>query len=131
MTKPLLTTLCLLALSACGQPTVEVVVPLGIVNVSPHDGAVGIAKDAVPTLCFNREMDVTAAKGSLSLRVEGEASNVPGLGIKAANVPECLSLDHEDLLADTAYVIVASKGLAAADGFELAVEVTSRFRTAP
>ncbi|HEY3452224.1 MAG TPA: Ig-like domain-containing protein [Myxococcales bacterium] len=131
MTKPLLTTLCLLALSACGQPKVEVVVPLGLVNVSPHDGAIGIARDAVPTVCFNREMDVTAAKGALALRVEGETGNVPGLGIKAAGVGECLSLDHEDLQADTAYVIVAAEGLASADGSTLAVELTSRFRTAP
>ena len=131
MTKTLLPMLCLLALAACGDPKVEVVVPLAIVNVSPHDGATGIAPAAVPTVCFNREMDLTAAKGSLELRVDGETSNVPGLGIKAAGVLECLSLDHEDLLADTAYVIVAKKGLAAADGTLLAVEVSSRFRTAP
>ena len=129
MTKPLLTTLCLVALSACGQPKVEVVVPLGIVNVSPHDGAVGIARDAVPTVCFNREMDVTAAKGALALRGEGEASNVAGLGLKATGLAECLSLDHEELLPDTTYVIVAADGLASADGTTLAVEVTSRFRT--
>jgi hypothetical protein len=131
MIKPLLTTLCLLALAACGDPKVEVVVPLAIVNVSPHDGATGIARNAVPTVCFNREMDVTGAKGSLAMRVDGETGNVPGLGIKAAGVAECLSLDHDDLLPDTAYVIDAAKGLPATDGTLLAVTVASRFRTAP
>jgi len=131
MTKPLITTLCLLALSACGAPTVEVVVPLAIVNVSPHDGATAIATDAVPTLCFNREMDVDGAKGALSLRVEGEASNVPGLSIKAAGLAECLSLDHDELQPETNYVIVAAKGLPAADGTQLVLDATSRFRTGP
>ncbi|MGC4114354.1 MAG: Ig-like domain-containing protein [Myxococcales bacterium] len=130
MNKLLLTTLCLVGLSACGQPRVEVVVPLGIVNVSPHDGAIGIATDAVPTVCFNREMDVTAATGALTLRVEGESSDVPGLGIKATAVAECLALDHEALLANTSYVIVVSKGLAAADDTRFAADVTSHFRTA-
>lgn len=131
MTKTLTTSLCLLALAACGDPKAEVVVPLAIVNVSPHDGATNIAPDAVPTVCFNREMDAATAIGALGLRAEDAPANVEGMILRAAGSAQCLSIDHDSLAADTAYVVTAAKELKSADGTPLGLEIVSRFRTAP
>ena len=130
MSKPLLLAFSVLALAGCAEPTLEVQVPLSIVSVSPHDGANGIALAAVPTVCFSREMDAAAAVGNLVLEVDG-AAEVPGDSVKATGTPQCLSVDHAALSANTGYLVRAKQGLTSKDGTALAAELVSRFRTAP
>ncbi len=116
-------------LFGCGQPQLQVTVPLAVVNFAPHDGAVGIDPATVPAVCFNRPMDAAAASGALSL--EGESGGaVPGLSIVAGGDNHCLLLQHEALAGDTGYVIRLRSGLASADGAALATDLASRFRTA-
>ncbi|MBI5549275.1 MAG: Ig-like domain-containing protein [Deltaproteobacteria bacterium] len=130
MNKTLLLAAFAVLLAACGEPRVEVVVPLAVISVSPHDGATGIDRSAAPTVCFNREVDAQTAASSLSLEVEGGAG-ADGQAVKPAGVSYCLSLEHHELKADTLYVIRLAKGLLAADGTPLAAELTFRYRTAP
>ncbi|MGI5864211.1 MAG: Ig-like domain-containing protein [Myxococcales bacterium] len=117
-----------LALSACGEPSLEVNVPLAIVNVSPHDGATEVDLQAEPVVCFNRDMDPALAEGFLVLQTEASGAEV-GQGISQSGSPRCLVIEHVGLESDGAYVVRAKEGLAAADGSELAVEIVSRFRT--
>jgi len=114
----------------CGDPQLEVNVPLAVVNFSPHDGAAGIAVDARPTVCFNREMNPADAAGMLVLEKDtGEA--VAGQSVAATASLRCLALEHAPLEANGAYLVRAKEGLSASDGAQLAVEIVSRFRTAP
>jgi hypothetical protein len=69
MVKPALLGIAL-ALAACGQPKVEVSLPLAILNVAPSDGATGVAPSAVPTVCFSRAMNAGTASGLLVLQTE-------------------------------------------------------------
>jgi hypothetical protein len=118
----------LLTVSACGEPTLEVNVPLAVVNLSPHDGAVGIDPLAKPVVCFNRDMDPALVAGFVAL--EDEAGAVVGEAASASTNPRCLVVEHSGLEADSGYRVRLSQGLRAADGSELAVEIVSRFRTA-
>jgi hypothetical protein len=112
----------------CGQPQLQVSTPLSVVNFAPHDGAVGIGLTTVPTVCFNREMDVSTASGAMSLELEGGAA-VAGLVVAETADAHCLALHHEPLAAETAHLIRVKAGAPSADGTELAVELTARFRT--
>lgn len=129
MHKPLMTALGLLALAGCGDPKVEVVFPLGIVNVSPHDGATGIETSVQPTVCFNRDVDPASLGDALALEEEG-AGALPGQSPKATSSARCVAIDAGALEADTAYVIRIKATLEAQDGTALGTEITSGFRTA-
>jgi hypothetical protein len=118
-----------LLLVACGEPQLEVAVPLAIVNVSPHDGATGIDPQAKPIVCFNRDVSAAGATGFLQLEDEDSGEAI-SQGLATAGNARCLMIDHAGLKADTGYVLRASVGLPSSDGAELAAEVTSRFRTA-
>jgi hypothetical protein len=124
--RKLLMTVGFVVLSSCG-PKVEVIVPLAIVSASPHDGATGIDRAAVPTLCFNRDM--SAATPDLILESESGAA-VSGQTVQATGNPRCLSISHDLLEPNTLYQVHAKLGLKAADGVELAADVVSHFRTA-
>jgi hypothetical protein len=130
MSKLLLPALGLFALLGCGQPTVDVVVPLAIVAVSPHDGSTGIDLAAVPTVCFSQDMDAAKAEGSLLLETESGVA-VSGQSVKAAGSVRCLSIAHDALTADTNYVVHAKLGLKAGDDSEFKADVLSHFHTAP
>jgi hypothetical protein len=129
MCKRLLPALGLFALLGCGQPSVDVKVPLAIVAVSPHDGATGIDLTAVPTVCFSQDMDASKAEGSLVLETE---AGVPagGQSVKAAGSVRCLSIAHDALTADTSYVVHARLGLKSSDDTEFQADVLSHFHTA-
>lgn len=122
--------LCALALSGCGQPRVEEVLPLAVVEIAPSDGATGVDPAGLPTVCFNRAMDASRAAGSLLLELEG-AGAAPGQGLAAAGDAHCLILRHDRLQPSSAYVVRALQGLTSAGGEALASEVRSRFMTSP
>lgn len=117
-----------LAVSACGEPSLEVNVPLAIVNVSPHDGATEVDPQVKPLLCFNRDMDAALASGFLALETEADGTEV-GQGISQSGSPRCLVVEHAGLESNAAYLVRAKEGLTAADGSALAVEIVSRLRT--
>lgn len=120
--------LVVVGLVACGDPKVEIQVPLAVVNVAPHDGATSIELNAVPTVCFSQDMDTSLAAASLVLEEDGGGA-VTGQTLSAAGSARCLSIAHDPLKADTAYLIRVKQGLKSAEGTELAADVASRFRT--
>lgn len=128
MLKPVVVAIGFAVLAGCGDPKVEIVVPLAIVSVSPHDGATGIDRDAVPTVCFNRDMD--AAKASGNLLLEDDKGGVVTSQPVTTGSARCLSVTHDPLQADTTYILHAKQGLGAADATLLSADARSQFRTA-
>ncbi len=123
-------TLCAaLALTACGSPEVELIVPLAIIDVAPTDGATGVDPLAQPTVCWSLPMDPALAAGSLLLQQEnGDA--VGGQTLSVAPDSHCLLIQHDRLQSNASYLIRALKGLSSPGGQSLVAEVSTRFRTA-
>ena len=126
-----LSLLAAISLVSCGAPSVVIDAPLAIVNVAPHDGAVGIEATTRPTVCFSEAMDPAAARGALGISEEGGA-DVTGQNVElSAGDANCLVLAHDKLKADTLLVVRAKKGLRSAGGKALTAEIVSRFKTSP
>jgi hypothetical protein len=118
-----------LAILGCGQPKVEMIVPLAIINFAPADGATEVDLATKPVVCFNRSMTSSVAAGSLVLELEsGETAG--GQALASGADPHCLAIEHDRLQASSGYVIRALEGLRSSEGQGLAAEVSSRFRTA-
>ncbi len=114
--------------AGCGEPTLVVENPLAVINVAPHDGAVGIDREVKPTVCFSEKVDASAAGQQLFLedakggRVEGQVLQQVSEQCGAIRTPAPLE-------ADSAYAIRIAKGLTSVAGRGFAADVTSRFTT--
>ena len=124
------------AAAGCGSPQVTITEPLGVVNVSPHDGATGIEVDWTVSVCMTRPLnaDSLAYVGLYPDDGQGALADSPvdkTVALTEAD-PACFEFSKEPLLdPDTTYYVVLGPGLAAEDGTKLGREVRSEFTTAP
>ncbi len=126
----------LLAAAGCGSPQVTITEPLGVVNVSPHDGATGIKVDWIVSVCMTRPLDPETLD-NVAIRPDdgmGKPGDTPL--DKPATLTDadraCFEFSQDPLLSPgTTYYVVLGPDLAAEDGTKLGREVTSEFTTEP
>lgn len=130
---PALGTLTLLLAVGCGQPTVNVIEALSVVNWSPHDGASCIGLDAAPSVCLSRDLSEASLEAISLHPSDGTGAMADSKVTVTASIsetePGCAVLTPTALTPATDYFIVLEPELTAADGTALDRRLIARFRT--
>lgn len=117
-----------IALAGCGEPTLTIENPLAVINVAPHDGAVGIDRSVRPTVCFSEAVDASSAGEHLYL-VEPDGQPVKGTTLEQVS-DACIAIRADEPLApETAYTVRVAKGLSSVAGSQFGADIASRFTT--